>query len=273
MRGRLIGFLVLALSGPAFAAGPGAVADEAITLLSDEAADACILDQDCMHRLFVHAAFGEGQTPGDQPHRQLFKWSGPVRIASVTGDRTEDGAQAAVVESLQRLRRIAAMAGSELSLVDAQNQEVVNFVLLISDDFHRDRNQAFATLLSEVFAGHSALYDQLSDGPSPICQGHLFGGHDGSIAGGLALLESTVEATAFRRCLHRAILNVLGFRYSLPEGQDSVLSPDSERQTWTSIDFMLLRMLNHPAVSPGMKQGDLAAIFSQIYQDAVRPSS
>lgn len=264
----LISLLALSFPGLAKSAETGADAGSTIRLLSDEAADVCIKDPACMRDLFVHAAFGEGD--GSQ---RLFKWSGPANIASFTGGTVADGMKPIVDEQLQQMGLIAGVADSELSQIKGDHGQVVNFVLLISGNFAEDRDTAFSDLLSDVFAGRSALYDKLSSGPSPVCQGHLFANPDGSISGGLALVESDVEGTALRRCLHRAVLNVLGLRHPLPDDVDSVLSPNSERLAWTSIDFMLLRMLNDPDVVQGMDRDGLMSAFPQIHQRALRPAS
>jgi len=265
---RLLVFLLPGLFAFSPFAANGA---ETIRLLSDEAADICVKDPDCMHRLFVHAAFGGEPAPDrSQP---LIKWSGPIRIASIMGDQIDDDVQAAIGSSLQKMRHLAAIAGSDFNAVDGTKGQIVNFVLLASRDFAKDRDGAFSTLLSDVFAGRLDLYDELAAGKAPICQGELFVSPDASIAGGLALLQSDVDITALRRCLHRVTLNVLGFRHPLPEGVDSVLNPNSKRQAWTTIDFLLLRMLNDPAVTPGMALADLTAMFPKIHQRALHPSN
>ncbi|MEM9627794.1 MAG: DUF2927 domain-containing protein [Pseudomonadota bacterium] len=270
--GWLICLLPLLSSGATRAADPSAVGDDTIMLLSDEAADTCIQDVDCMGHLFEHAVFG-GDQASDEGPRMLFKWSRPVHIASFIGSQVADDVQAANSSWHQQMGVIATLAGSDLSQVEGDADQVVNFVLLISDDFARDRDQAFLALLEGVFAGRSALYDRLASGTSPVCRAELFAESNASIGGGLALVESDVDAAELARCLHRVVLNVLGLRHPLPDGVDSVLSPDSARQAWTSIDFLLLRMLNDPAVTPGMTMDELAAVFPQIHQRALRPSS
>ena len=254
------------------AAEPGADGGRTIKLLSDESADACIQDSDCMRGLFVRTVFGNDQML-DEGSPPLFKWDGPAHIASFFGTQAAEGAQNAVSDLLQQMDLVAAIAGSELSTKKPNDRQVVNFVLLISDDFQRDRDQAFSSLLLDVFTGRSALYDKLAAGTSPVCQGQLFAESNAFVAGGLALVESDVDAATFRRCLHRVVLNVLGLRHPLPDGVDSVLSPDSERQAWTAIDFLLLRMLNDSAVVPGMKPEELTAVFPKIHQRALRASS
>ncbi len=246
--------------------------DSAIKLLSDEAADACIQDVDCMGRLFMQATFGERQD-SDAPLQPLFKWTGPTQIASFFGERIDDDIRRSIMESLAQMRLLGTIAGSDLSLAKGNSGDVINFVMLISDDFARDRESAFSTLLSGVFAGRSALYDDLSSGPSPVCQGHLFAETGGFISGGLALVEDADDTKVFRRCLHQTVLNVLGLRHLLPDDVDSVLNPTSEREAWTSIDFLLLRMLNDLAIVPGMPKRDVAALLPEIHQRALRPSS
>jgi hypothetical protein len=265
---------LLALLVSVWSVSAEAMADEkgAIRLLSDEAADACIQNVDCMGRLFMQAAFGQDQTP-DTPSQPLFKWSGPVQIASFFGEQIDEGVHHAMRASLAQMHLLGTIAGSDLKLVKKDSGDVINFVVLLSADFAKDRDEAFSTLLSGVFAGRTALYDELSSGPSPVCQGHLFAESGASVSGGLALVEGDTDVTSFRRCLHRSVLNVLGLRHPLPEDVDSVLNPDSEREAWTSIDFLLLRMLHDPAIKPGMGRQDVASIFPAIHQRALRPSS
>lgn len=257
------------LANPAESIGSG---DQSIRLLSNEAADICIKDADCMYRLFVQAAFGGDGTPDSRPLK-LFKWQGAISVASLSGDELAGGVQSMVNEALQRMHHLSAIAGSTFNQARGDSRQKVNFVLLISDDFARDRDTAFADLLADVFAGRSELYDELSTGASPICRGQLFAERDASIGGGLGLIESDVDEAAFQRCLHRVALNVLGLRHPLPDDIDSVLSPTSERQAWTSIDFMLLRMLSDPAIVPGMSQDELNAVFPSVHQRALHPSS
>jgi hypothetical protein len=255
----------------------GAVAqtdkETTIRLLSNDAADACIQDVDCMGRLFMQAAFGEDENPGT-PAQPLLKWAGPVQIASFFGAQIDEDLQLSIRASLAQMHLLGSIAGADLSLAKRNSGEVINFVMLISQDFAKDRDSAFSTLLSGVFAGRSALYDELSSGPSPVCRGHLFAETGGaSISGGLALIEDAGDATAFRRCLHQTALNVLGLQHHLPADADSVLNPISTREAWTSIDFLLLRMLSDPALMPAMAKQDVAALLPAIHQRALRPSS
>jgi len=251
-----------------------AIADEgkSIKLLSDEAADTCIQDTDCMHGLFVRAVFGETDESDDRS-APLFKWSGPVRIAAFVGSQTADDIEQTTGELLKTMHHLAAIAGSDLGPTQGTADEVVNFILLISGDFAQDREAAFAPLLSDVFAGRSALYDNLASETAPVCNDHLIVERGGSISGGVALTEGNIEAADFNRCVYRVVLNGLGLRHDLPDDVDSVLNPDSERQAWTSVDFMLLKILSDPAVVTGMSQEALADVFPQIHQRAIRPSS
>jgi hypothetical protein len=269
---RLAGLLALLLTGSINAAAADDGGDGAIRLLSDDEADVCIQDADCMRGLFLHAAFGEASGSDAEPGR-LIKWGGPLHVATLAGGQLSEDAERAVAGAVQEMKNVAAIAGAELTEVRAEAGEVVNVVLLVSDDFARDRDTAFADLLSNVFAGRTALYDALSSGSSPVCRAHLFAERDGIVSGGLALVESDVDAADLLRCVHRSVLNVIGFRHPLPDNVDSVLNPDSEREAWTSIDFILLKMLNDPAVRPGMSREEITAAFSAIHQRALRPSS
>ena len=257
-----------------WSAGTDAQTDKETTirLLSDEAADACIQDVDCMGRLFMQAVFGEGASP-DVTAQPILKWTGPVQIASFFGEQIDQDLQLSIRKSLAQMHLLGSISGTDLSLAQGNSGGVINFVMLISQDFVKDRDSAFSALLSGVFAGRSTLYDELSSGASPVCEGHLFADTGASVSGGLAFIEDTGDVMAFHRCLHQTVLNVLGLRHHLPEDVDSVLNPTSAREAWTSIDFLLLRMLNDPAILPGMARQDVAALLPAIHQRALRPSS
>jgi hypothetical protein len=268
----LIALSALLISIWTAAAGAQTSKQATIKLLSNEAADACMQDVDCMGRLFMQAAFGEDEGPGATSER-LFKWTGPVQIASFFGEQIDGELQLSIRQSLAQMHLLGSIAGTDLGLAKANDGELINFVMLISQDFAKDRDDAFSALLQGVFAGRSALYDELTAGPSPVCQGHLFAGTGASISGGLALVEETDDVTTFRRCLHQTALNVLGLRHHLPEDADSVLNPASKREAWTSIDFLLLKMLNDRAFLPGMTRQDAAALLPGVHQRALNPSS
>ncbi|MEM9442283.1 MAG: DUF2927 domain-containing protein [Pseudomonadota bacterium] len=265
---------LLALCILSFGAATNAKADQdqSIRLLSDETADACIQDVACMRDLFVRAAFGEG-LEADAEALPLFKWNGPVQIGSFFGEGIDDPVQQVIRQSLAQMHLLGRIAGSDLSLAKANGSDVINFILLISDNFSTDRDRAFSTLLSSVFGGHVALYDELSSGPSPVCKGHLFAETKASVSGGLGLVDAGVDAAVLGRCLHQAVLNVLGLRYQLPETVDSVLNPTSQREAWTSVDFLLLKMLHDPALRPGMTRAEVTAMFTELHKRALSPSS
>jgi hypothetical protein len=52
-----------------------------------------------------------------------------------------------------------------------------------------------------------------------------------------------------------------------------VLNPASERRSWTSVDFVLLKLLYDPQVKLGMGREDLTAIFPRVYEATLRSSS
>ena len=241
---------------------------ETIRLPSDEAADACIADMDCMRRLFLAATIGHGEG-SRKASAQLFKWTGSARVA-VLGDHQvrEDvnGRTAAVLEKVGLLGKAAS-----IDIKSAGGDDVVNLLLLVSDDFARDRDDAFAELFETVFVGRPDLYDQLTAGDDPVCESRRFIEGDASIGGGIAAIGQ--EAPAFERCIYRVLLQILGLRYPLGETVDSLLDPESVRETWTAIDFVLLKLLYNPMIKPGMDLKELTDVFPRVYDATLRSSS
>lgn len=249
---------------------PGAEEQPTIRLRSNEAADACLAEMSCMRRLFLEATLGKSAVPTGEPQR-LLKWTGPARIASFAGDRLPTEAQLLVDQTLRDLSLIGKAAGADLAT--ARASEVVNLVLLISDDFIRDRDDAFLEFLSTVFAGGVEIYDQLLIGSSPICDSLRFIESGAMIGGGLAMAASDVEAQTLERCISRTALQMLGLNYPMRSEVDSVLNPKSNRHVWTSIDYVLLKMLYDPLIRPGMGSDALMDVFPQVYKNAFSPSS
>lgn len=264
-----IGLIVVLLVGLCSIA-QGASDQPKFKLLSDEAADACIQEMECLRDLFLRATLGEAEEVSAQ---RVFKWTTPPLIANFTGRRLPKDLGSSVDQALRQMSLLASTAGVDIDVAKEGIGGVVNLILLVSDDFARDRDDTFSEFLSTVFSGRTELYDELSSGKSPVCQSQLFVDRDASISGGLGMAESDVEAVRLRRCIHQITLKALGLRHPLPGDVDSVLNPKSEREAWTSIDYVLLKLLYDPLTVPGMGLDELTRIFPQLYQEALRPSS
>ena len=120
---------------------------ETIRLLSDEAADVCIADVDCMRRLFLAATIGhsEGSTAASA---QLFKWTGSARVAVLGGHQVREETNRRTAAVLEKVGLLGKAAGIDIK--SAGTDDVVNLLLLISGDFARDRDNAFAELFETV---------------------------------------------------------------------------------------------------------------------------
>lgn len=268
----VLGFLALTVSGFCSAA-VNAQTSARFKLLSNETADRCIKQQDCLRDLFLEATLGDAAASNREAADAMFKWTDPGHLASITGDRLPADLLASIRATVKEVSLIAGAAGARIDLAKAGTGAVINLVILASDDFAKDRETSFKTLLSDVFAGQAAVYDDLAASEAPVCQSRLFVGPDAAIAGGLALAESDVEPSALQRCLHRLALNMLGLRHPLPDDVDSVLNPTSSRRAMTSIDFFLLKLLYDPMTKPGMTSAELTAAFPKLYEKVVGPSS
>ena len=251
---------------------PVQAADETIRLHSDEAADDCIKNTDCMRSLFLMATLGSDGSSGG-PDDRLMKWTTPIRLASLASNQDTDELQAIMGDAVKRMHRLAALADVDFRPSKGGDDDVVNFILLVSSDFESDRDKVFSGVLTEIFNGRLDIYDKLAAGEPPICQGQIFANQGAVISGGLSLVESDIDVDAFNRCLHQVALKQLGLRHVLPINVDSVLSPNSQRTSWTSIDFLLLKMLADPAVDPGMGKAELWSLLPEIHQRALHPSS
>ena len=249
----------------------GAANQARIKLLSDEAADACIHDMDCLRALFLRATLGEAAGSGND--ERLVKWTTPANIASLIGRRVPSDRRSSVDQALRQVILVADAAGVDIGLAKKESSGVVNVVMLVSNDFVRDRDDTFSEFLSTVLAGRTEIYNELSSGPSAVCQSQLFVGHTASISGALGMAESDVKSTKFKRCIHQITLKALGLRHPLSTEIDSVLNPKNKREALTSIDYVLLKLLYDPLLEPGANFDEVVRVFPQLYQKILRPSS
>lgn len=269
---RLLGCRPLRLFLTVMAIGLGAQAayaqeEATIRLLSDDAADACMADVACLRDLFLETTVDGGGVAADGA-RYLVKWDRPARIGGIAGDGVDADAADRLASALAHIGQLAKAGG--LDLQAAESDEVINIAMLISDDFDRDRDLAFAELFSTVFAGRSDLYEELTAGSDPVCSSHLFLDEGGVIGGGVLAVQTGDDPTVLERCLHRQLLPLLGLRHPLSTGTDSLLNPESERETWTAIDFVLLKLLYHPLIETGMGAGEISEVFPKLYDAALR---
>ncbi len=269
LNGALAGLLAIVISTSPMAED---VVNTEITvkLLSDQAADDCTRDKDCFLDLFLRATLGDEAGRGEQ---RLVKWEGGALAASVLGRHLPAALKTNVDKAMLQMTLLANTVGVDIKLAGEGTDGVVNLVYMISDDLQRDRDDSFSEFIHTVFAGRFELYDDLATGQSPICSSQIFVDDNNSINGGLALAETKEEASRLGPCLQRIMLNGLGLRYTLPTDMDSMLNPESERKEWTSVDYLLLRLLYHPLIERGMDEAAITAIFPKLHQDVVGPSS
>lgn len=240
--------------------------DGSIKLLSDEAADRCIRDEACLRDLFLTATLGDdGGTAS-----ALLKGTKPAYAASFAGDQVPADLLASIDVWMKEISLLANAAGAALGLAEPGSDKTINLMILISDDFSRDRESAFEPLLTEVFAGSTTAYDDLASGASPVCRTRVFADGGASIEGALSLAENDA---GLQRCLHRLTLNMLGLRHPLPDDVDSVLNPKSSRTSLTSIDFLLLKLLYDPLIEPGMTATELNTLFPKLHGKLLNSSS
>ncbi|MEZ5932031.1 MAG: DUF2927 domain-containing protein [Alphaproteobacteria bacterium] len=261
VRGLFVTCALILGAPPAHAENGGA-----IRLQSDDEADACIADLDCMRRLFLEATVGTQQATQER----LLKWTDPMRVTIFGGHNLKDEVHARTSQLLQQANLLGKAAGVDIG--PSGPEDVVNFLVLVSGDFDGDRNGAFAELFETVFAGRPELYDELAAGDGPVCSHRGFVEGKTRIGGGVLMAQVQPDREAFDRCVLRAMLESLGLRYPLGATTDSLLNPKTARAAWTSIDFLLLRMLYDPSMRPGMSRDEIAAAFPKAYQALTQPA-
>lgn len=242
---------------------------------------ACMAKQLCMRDYFFRITLGNDYERGQHEPREPFvtKAVRPIRLAVIVADDTPKALVTRTDDTLESTIAIARAAGVNLHFWERDPVVPANLFIFISDDFERDRKTTFADHLSVLDHGME-IYEKLRvtiERPDEDCAFISLSSNTsarsvpgkqqiGSLEIGVALVPSGLRRHAFYGCLVEETLQMLGLSYDFrgtvrSTFKDSWNGPSSP----TVFDFMLLRLLYHPLIEPGMTQSEIAAVFPEAY--------
>lgn len=260
---RLLGATFVALWACVTLLAPAAAQDSTVTLSSNPATDACMQDQACLQQVFLGAVLGGGQ-------ERLSKWTVPVRAGVYAAsnppqDRLEIGARA-----LEIMGSVGRSAGANLHAANNDPDNPINLILFVSDDFKRDRDDRFAPVIDQLFGGRREIYDALLTGEAPICASRWSLDQAQAVSVAVAMAQTDLPPDGFERCLYSTMMKMLGLTGGVPDHLDSILNPAARKSTWSALDFILLGLLYHPLIEPGMTPRQIAEVFSWVYAEVIQ---
>lgn len=260
---RLLGATAVALWVCLAQLAPALAQDSTVTLSSNPATDACMQDQACLQQVFLSAALGGGQ-------ERLSKWTIPVRAGVYAAKNMPQDRQVIGARALQIMSSIGRSAGANLYAANIDPSNPVNLILFVSDDFERDRDGRFAAVIDRVFSGRPQVYDSLLAGEGPICVSRWSLDQLLAVTSAVAMVQTDLPPDGFEQCLYSTMIKMLGLTGGVPNHLESILNPAAGKTTWTALDFVLLGLMYHPLIEPGMTPRQIAEVFPWAYAEVMQ---
>ena len=86
----------------------------------------------------------------------------------------------------------------------------------------------------------------------------------------VAMVQTDLPPDGFEQCLYSTMMKMLGLTGAVPDHLDSILNPTARQSTWTALDFILLGLLYHPLIEPGMTPRQIAEVFPWAYAEVIQ---
>ncbi|WGF87206.1 DUF2927 domain-containing protein [Marinivivus vitaminiproducens] len=263
---------VIAPVAPPSADGVAQVARDPFALRPvDDATRACMDDMLCTKAIFLKMALGLSERePRPVEQQRIMKWTKPVGLGTAGLDSLPPERVRRALRTVEGIIAISKAAGIDLDVRRPGADREINMLVFISDDFVRDRHQRFASLI-ESYLGrtHSSRYDMVAAelASRQLCAGRVYSDRTFAISRSFDLIPSTISAPDFEACLYEELVQNLGLTSDVDDVVDSMFTDRASQPSLTQLDFLLLRILYHPAIRPGMDENEVRSVFAHVYSD------
>jgi hypothetical protein len=197
---------------------------------------------------------------GDQSARDipLWRWTGPIRF-SVEGNRATRADRAAIAAFFDRLSALTGVPVAE----DAEDPNYRIFILDLPG-----RRETGASLRREGGRWTSAgeFVGRMDDWSIP-CRGTGRRGRDNRIEQVAVLIKAETAGPLRRSCIEEELAQGMGLINDDDRVRPSIFNDRNEFGVLTDHDAMLLRMLYHPLLRPGMTAEDARPLLPRVLAD------
>ncbi|RMF39191.1 MAG: DUF2927 domain-containing protein [Alphaproteobacteria bacterium] len=239
--------------------------------------DAPFTDADLIRNFRRIALYSEfrregGRFVAERTPVHLSKWLRPIRIAVYFGASVAPGQQRQDLADVARFSaRLARLSGLDIALLADDTAGAANFVILYAN---RNERVDIARSLAGTNAGFDpAILADLRDGsPDKICFANTFENPDrpGELVYAMVVIKAETSGLLRLSCLHEELTQALGLANDDPRVRPSIFNDDEEFALLTAHDEMLLRMLYHPRLQPGMEAEEVVPLLPGILADVKR---
>ncbi|HMO73220.1 MAG TPA: DUF2927 domain-containing protein [Paracoccaceae bacterium] len=196
----------------------------------------------------------------------LRRWVAPVRVALRFGPSMDETARTAERGRVAAyLARLSSATGHPIRLVEGAG----NFTIFYVDE---DERRALGSDLAAVMPGLSgpeiAAFTAMP--PSTYCQVSVMSvGQSAVYQRAVAVIRAEHPPLMRQGCLHEEVAQGLGLPNDSPRARPSVFNDDQEFALLTQHDALLLRILYHPSLRPGMTEAEARPIVESLAQSLV----
>lgn len=215
---------------------------------------------------------GDGRPRARRDH--LAKWTIPIRVALIDGDRSAPGSPVpATFRKLAeaQLAELAELTGLEIAAAPLAEANLLIF--LASDPFAAARRHRglFGRKITDV-PSYEALLAAMEG--SATCFGFFWGGwpEGRSIDFAVAFVRSNRGRRTTEGCLVQEVTQVLGLANDLDAAANSVFSDSGRQVALTARDRLLLRLLYDRRLRPGMPWAEAEPLARAALRD-LRPQA
>lgn len=185
---------------------------------------------------------------------ELNKWQSPILF--YIDDRTADEPlHARMVE--QHLQHLASITG--LQITAAASPEQANLNIIFSTETRLDKE-----LQTDLSINNKAFRQEIS--ASSVCLGRIAVDAEGRINKARVLIpvDRARAHAKLMACVVEELTQVLGLANDSTRVYPSIFNDRSFNDFLTGLDYLLLKLLYHPALSAGMKNSEVSQRVSEI---------
>ncbi|SEM12475.1 Protein of unknown function [Roseovarius azorensis] len=205
---------------------------------------------------------GAGYRPSSGRAGGLRKWTGPVRISVEFGasvpDEQRDSDRHLVSDYAARLARITRHPIG-VSTVNP------NFHVLFMGEDDRDILPArIRQILPNIGESTLSIFRTMPRSIHCLVVAFSSGGGDHTYRRAIALIRTEHPPLLRQSCVHEELAQGLGLADDSPQARPSIFNDDDEFALLTSHDEILLELLYHPELKPGMTPDEARPIVRRL---------
>jgi len=238
-------------------------------------ADAPFSDADLIRDFELVALYSEFGRRNDRFVRQtspsvLAKWTDPIRIRLIFGRSVGSDQRRSDRRDVEDFTaRLARLSGLEIGLAD--EDAPANFIIIYADA--RERGEIAEQIARTNPQADPAFIDSLrSSPPAEVCYVNTFWSDEqpGRIVFAVTVIKAEARGLMRLSCVHEELTQALGLANDDPRVRPSIFNDDEEFALLTLHDEILLRMLYHPRLKPGMRADEVRPLLPGILAQVKR---